>query len=62
MEIKSSVKEKKLKLKTLKKIFDLHFMPRGFVSVNSSDLPCKDDNAGFTTVPLIPKPNQNCGR
>jgi len=62
MEFKSSVKEKKLKFKTLKNIFDLHFMPRGVVSVVSSALPCKTDNARLTTVPLKPKPNQKCGR
>ena len=58
MEIKSSVKEKKLKLKTLKKIFDLHFMPRGFVSVNSSDLPW-DDDARFISKKSQIKTNKN---
>ena len=33
-------------------LFNNHYMFKGIVSVISSDPPCKDDNARFTTVPL----------
>ena len=33
-------------------LFNNHYMFKGIVSVISSDPPCKDDNAWFTTVPL----------
>jgi len=33
---------------------------KGTVYVFSSDHPCKDDNAGFTKVPLKALPYQDC--
>jgi len=39
-------------------LFNNHYMFKGIVSVISSDPPCKDDNARFTTVHFKALPDQ----
>ena len=48
--MKNKRKERKIKSRLV--LFYLKLVLKGTVSVISSDPPCKDDNARFSTVPL----------